>query len=94
MYVLLTKKKEDAHFVWYIFYTKIDTPYEDSKTVYGLIKFNKIEETNIDSLEIIKEESDNLYDNYKRIKRHCIYLMCKCKTSNEYPSEIQGAFGG
>jgi len=49
---------------------------------------------NINSVEMVKEETDDLYHNYNRINRHCIYLMYKCKTNNEYPDKVDGAFGG
>jgi len=94
MYIKLIKKNEDKVFVWYKFETNINTSEGEPKTVYGLVKFNKIEETNMDSLEMIKEETDDLYHNYKRIKNCILFLLYQCKKNNEYPNKDEGAFGG
>ena len=54
MYIKLVKKQENNDFIWYQFETDINTTEGISKTVFGLVKFNKIEETNMDSVNFIK----------------------------------------
>jgi len=97
MYIDFIKQKENENYVWYKFETSVidaNSSNNSIKMVYGIFYFDKISDTNSESLKIVEDESDEFLVKSRRIRLACLRTMYDCKQANEYPEKISKAFGG
>ena len=97
----MTKQKENIDWVWYKFELNVEVGTYLSKSGnlrykfeprYGLFKFKKTGEITNDSFEFIKDETEPIFLQDKKIKERisyaCLSKMFQCKRENIFPDKV------
>ena len=97
----MIKTKEDKQFVWYKFELDISIktstvngkgrPVYEHTQKHGLFKFNKIEDLQENSIELVSEKTDEYFFVHTRPKFACLQQMNGCKKINMYPDVVEFA---
>ena len=101
IYLKMTKYMEDENYVWYKFESDVPVGvFIDSKgrkinkleTKYGLFRFNKKDNKNLErSLNMIEEQTDVFFLSNPKLKAICLLKMLECLNKNDFCKIIEWA---